>query len=721
LAEFKSKFKKFGKTAVFLLVFILSSNSFVSSVYAAEEMDYITADTWFRLPIPKAYNVVGSINNIGSYGGEEKFFKDPQDIFIDGKDNIYIVDSGNKRIVVMNPDLKVIGVYHSPDKNKFNAPEGIFVDDNADTGNSRIVHMSPAGELVEIFTNPESELVGSAKFSPTKLVISNTGYIYVVHGETIMAIDGNNEFRGLYGQTRIGYSLAETMVRILGSEQQKLQMSKRTASSYINVALGKDGMIYATSFDRDEGEIKKLNSIGNNIFRKYKTIGSGFTNPITDFIKKKILKSVVAGSTFKFGEYFDDEGNYIEPIFRDITVDQNGIVTVIEEQSGKIYQYDQEGNMLAAFGGVGEKVGEFSRPSAIAVNSKGRIYVVDRLNNNIQFFDPTEFILTVHEATSAYETGDYDLAYERWLQVLELHENYELAHAGIAKAYYKQSRFKESMKESKLANNRTLYSQAFDEYKYEVLRENFTLIILVGIVLLVAVFLFLKYSFRAARKAYWSFMENHHRKMSIGQGILYSYHALFHPIEAIEGVHNYRDRINLKSSFIIMIIAYIVRIAYIYIVHYPLASIDINDANAIFEAVKLLIIPVTWIIASFAVTAISDGESKISEIAFTTTMGLVPFIFINTPLMFISNLMSKTQQSWYGVFSAIVYIWMIIMFFLNMKLLNNYSFGKTLRMSIITVFVMLVVWLVAGMVYVLSARVIKFMIDLIKELKVNFL
>lgn len=709
-----------------LLAFLQVVLSIGQNVYASEDKDYVTGNSSFRLPIPKAYVVSETINNLGQWEEEKIYFKDPQDIFIDKKDNIYIVDTGNNRIVMMNKDLKTIGVYRCPDSTGFNAPEGIFVDDDgdmyvADTGNSRIVHLSPSGEIVEYFTNPESELVSGAPFSPSKLVVSKTGYIYVVRGENIMAIDGNNGFRGLFGQTDIGYSLVETLVRSFASDYQKLSMKKRTASSYINVAYGDDGMIYATSLERTEGEIKKLNSVGTNIYRKYKKIGAGFSNPLTTFIKKKLLKSVVAGHTFKFGEYFDDDGYYMEPVFRDIAVDANGIVTIIEELTGKMYQYDQEGYLLAAFGGTGERNGEFSKPSAIDVNSEGKLYVVDRLNNNIVTFEPTEFIQTVQEATTAYDRGDYDLAYERWSRVLELHENYELAHAGIAKAYYKQEKWKESMVESELAGNRDIYSKAFDEYKYQVLRENFGLVVLCGAVILILVFLFLKFLFRSSRKAYWDFISNHNKKMGIWQGVKYSFYILLHPVDTIEGVHYYKDRINLKSSLIIMLMAYIVRIMYIYIVHYPLASIEVNDANAIFEALKLFIVPVTFIPAVFAVTSISDGESKFPEIAFTSIMGMVPFIFINTPLMFLSNLMSKTQQSWYGIFSVIVYLWMIIIMFLSVKLLNNYSFGKTLRMIFILIFVMLIIWLVAGMFYVLSARVIQFALSVFTEFKVNFL
>lgn len=718
--------KRFRKIILLFLAFIFLICSVPDKALAADDMDYVTGNTSYRLPVPKSYNVVNSVNNIGEYGSEDIYLKDPQDIFIDKKDNIYIVDTGNSRIVKMSPQLDTLGVYYGPEDKPFNVPEGIFVDDTgdmyvADTGNSRIVHLDSEGELVEVFTNPESGLTSATPFTPSKLVVSPTGYIYVVRGETIMAIDGNNGFRGLYGQTNIGYSLSEALTRVFASESQQKFMSKRLASSYINLTLGTDGMIYATSLEREEGEIKKLNSIGNNIYRKYKTIGNSIKNPITDFINNKLLKSVVAGNSFKFGEYFDDDGNYLEPIFRDIAVDKNGIVTVIEEQNGKVYQYDQDGNMLVAFGGIGEQRGKFSRPSAIAVNSSGYLYIVDRLNNNIQVFEPTNFINLVHQATTAYGEGDYDKSYALWNEVLEIHENYELAHAGIARTYYKQGKWIESMKESKIVGNRDIYTQSFDEYKYEVLRENFALIIVVAVVILLAVLCFFIFSIRGGKKAYWSFVENKATNMGIWGGIKYSYNVLVHPLDTIEGIHYKKTKINMAVPLIIMVTAYVVRIAYIFVVHYPLASIDVTDANLVFEAVKLFLIPLTWVPAAFAATSISEGESKFSEIFFTAILALIPFIVINIPLMFLSNIMSKTQQSWYGIFSAASYIWMFLLLFASMKILNNYSFGKTIRMIIITIFMMLVIWLVAGLFYVLFARLVQFIFEVMKEFRVSLL
>lgn len=714
------------RITIMALACVFLVQSVAVRILAADDMDYVTGNSSYRLPVPKAYRVTGSISNTGSFETDNQFFKDPQDIFIDKQDNVYIVDTGNSRIVKLNSRLETEQIFYGPEDKPFQVPEGVFVDDDgdlyvADTGNSRIVHLSPSGELVEIFTNPESDLTGQAPFTPSKLVVSQTGYLYVVRGETIMAIDGNNGFRGLYGQTNIGYSLSEALTRMFASESQQKFMTKRLASSYINLALGTDGMIYATSLEREEGEIKKLNSIGNNIFRKYKTVGNSIKNPVSDFIEKKLLKAVVAGNSFKFGEYFDDEGNYMEPVFRDIAVDNQGIITVIEEQNGKVYQYDQEGNMLVAFGGLGEQNGKFSRPSAIGVNTKGQLFIVDRLNNNVQIFTPTEFITLVHSATTAYSNGDYNKAYDLWMQVLNIHENYELAHAGIAKTYYKQGEWKKSMEESRLVGNRDIYTQSFDEYKYMVLRENFVWILCIAFAIILAVSGFLVVSMKGAKKACWRFIEDKSRKMSIWEGIKYSYNILFHPIDTLEGIRYNKLRINLAVPLVIMAAAYLVRIGYIFIVHYPLASIETADANPVFEAVKLFIVPLTWVPAAFAATSISDGESKMSEIFFTSILTLVPFIMIHVPIMFLSNIMSKSQQSWFGAFSAISYVWMIIILFASMKILNNYSLFKTIRMMLVTLFMMLVIWLVGGMFYVLFARLLQFVLDVMTEFRVSIL
>lgn len=719
--------KKGKRIYVLLLAALMTVMSCTTVVQAAQTDSYVTGDDNYRQPVPECYIVVDTINNLRNWGNEKEknmVFRKPTDLFIDDNDNIYVVDTGYKRIVKMNSAYETIGVFYGPDK-AFSEPQGIFVDKDgdmyvADTENNRIVHMDPDGNLVEEFVNPDSPITKDSVFTPSKVIVADTGLIYTVKGENLMAIDGNNTFRGYHGQTNIGYSLKEALFRLFASERQKQLHTKQLAASFINVCYGDDGMIYDTTMEREEGEIKKINSVDANIYRKYKTIGNKLVNPIKNFIEKKLLKAVVAGQSFKFGEYFDDDGNYIEPYFVDICVDKEGIVTVIEQLNGKVYQYDQDGRMLVAFGGLGEKKGTFTRPSAIDVDSRGRLYVLDQINGNIQVFEPTEFIQYVHGATSAYNNGDYAKAYDLWEKVLTTDENYSLAHVGIANALYKQEQYKEAMAEAEIVGDRDVYSTAFDEYKYEVLREHFLLIIIIALAVIIALVLFLKWFSKHSTRTYWEFIKGS-KKMGILSGIEICFYAMLHPINTFEALKVNRDRLNGFVPVIIFALAYGVRIAYLYIVHFPLASIETWNINIWFELFKLLIVPLSWIPASFMATSISGGESKIKEITFASSISLVPYIVINVPLMFLSNIMSKTQKSWYGVFTTLAYIGMFLMLFMALQVLNNYTFGKTIGMMLVSAFLMLVLWLVLLLCYVLTGRMVQFVIDIFDEFKLNFL
>jgi sugar lactone lactonase YvrE len=617
----------------------------------------------------------------------------------------------------MNPDLELVNVIYSGLRN----PKGIFVDRFgamfvADHGNNRIVHLSAAGEVVQVFTLPVSEAVGTAPFAPTGVVVDDTGRIFVIRGEAIMMMDANNDFRGFFGQSRIGFNLTEAILRVVATEAQLRFLSRRLAPTFIDIHLGHDGMIYATSLNRSEGEVKRLNSVGNNTFRTYRDIGDG-ANPIRNFINNTIMRAATVRRTFRFGEYFDDDGNYLEPIFSGITTDANGIVTIVEELTGRIFQYDQDGVMLAGFAGQGAQVGRFIRPSSIAVDSRGRLFVTDRVGNNFQVFEPTEFILTVHAATTAFHNGLYYEAYELWHQVLEMHENYELAHMGIARIYYRQERWADAMTRARLANDPIWYSRAFEEFRYEVLRANFGLILFLTLAIIVATIFFFKYFGRAVKHSFWHFIRVSSPSMQIGRGILFSFNILRHPVDTLEAVSVHKKRINMAVPLLLFLLVYLVRLFYLTVVHYPLAPIDTANVNIGFEAVRMWFIPLTYVIAAFAVTSIASGESKMKEIFFTASLSLVPFVAINVPMMFISNLLSDAQRGWYGVFGSLATAWMVFILYMSLKVLNDYSWGKALKLSFVTIFVMLVVWLVGGMVYVLSARLVQFIMGILFEFR----
>jgi streptogramin lyase len=75
----------------------------------------------------------------------------------------------------------------------------------------------------------------------------------------------------------------------------------------------------------------------------------------------------------------------------DVVVAPNGDIFVADGHGGasnaRIVKFSKEGKFIKAWGKKGSAPGEFDTPHAIAMDSKGRIFVGDRGNNRIQIFD----------------------------------------------------------------------------------------------------------------------------------------------------------------------------------------------------------------------------------------------------------------------------------------------------------------------------------------------
>src|SRR5690606_26142549 len=88
-------------------------------------------------------------------------------------------------------------------------PEGVFVTDDpfniyiADTGNRRIVKLDQDGNVLQIIERPESPFIPSDyAFYPIKLVVDNRGFLYIASMggyQGLLQLDPNGEFVSFFG------------------------------------------------------------------------------------------------------------------------------------------------------------------------------------------------------------------------------------------------------------------------------------------------------------------------------------------------------------------------------------------------------------------------------------------------------------------------------------------------------------------------------------------
>ncbi len=444
-----------------------------STALAAVGVDAFVADKDENyIPVPATYEVHTTIKNLG----EGDFMKHPEDIFIGPDNMMYVADTENNRVLVMTLEGKVVKEITQACGKKLSKPRGVYVGEDlslwiADTGNLRLATLNADGSDRKEYVKPDSTLLeNNFTFDVQKLFVANTGYIYVLKGANLIALDEANNFRGYLGADDVGFSLSRTLIRMFGSKSQIERTVKQEPASYSNFYIGADNMIYGILSNKDTAQIRKLNSVGNNTYEEQKY---GFTLE-------------------------DKTGEPLKPTFADVTVEDNGIITVVDRLSGLIYQYDQEGNLLCTFGGIGTVGGLFQIPVSIDHDSEGNLYVLDYNTGAITVFKPTHFIQLVHQAVTLHGEGRYEEALVFWREALEINSNYALAHRGVAKVMGKQENWKAALDSYYLADDKEGYSEAFAEYRHEMFRKYFVPIVAV---IFVGVFLLVKLLSLAKRKA----------------------------------------------------------------------------------------------------------------------------------------------------------------------------------------------------------------------------
>ena len=192
------KMNLFKKTAACLLTVMMSVLTLGEAAYA-EELPYDTYNYNYREDIvmtPAPYVPDGSVTGL-SLGTTN--FKEPQDLCVAENGEIYIADTGNNRIVIMDADMKnVVRIIDSFERDgvtdTFSAPYGVCVSENnelyvADSRNKRVVVLTPEGEFIKIVDNPQSEILDdNFEFVPLKVTVDYADRIYVI---------GKNAFEGI--------------------------------------------------------------------------------------------------------------------------------------------------------------------------------------------------------------------------------------------------------------------------------------------------------------------------------------------------------------------------------------------------------------------------------------------------------------------------------------------------------------------------------------------
>lgn len=416
-----------------------------------------------------------------------------------GKEYLYICDTGNNQIIVAD--------YASYDE------------------------QSNTYAIYQVVTKPTEELDTSKEFLPEKVVVDGPGRMYVIAKQVldgIMQFSQNGDFARYTGTNEITLSAWDIFWRNFATKAQRETMKTLYNTQFLSLVYYND-MIYTTSaaIENQDGTyndkimIKKINPSGKDTLRR-----NGYQPPMGD------VKYAKTSTFFETA----NASNKIS-LFVGITVNSYGTYSVLDKTKGRIFTYDNEGNLLYISGGQGIQSDKISK-NPVAIQYFGDdILVLDKSNNtgSIIKFEPTEIATLINKAVKQEGKGQLSKVEPRynaetktwwiseedtgianewasfeekdgkwvidgketgievelgstdyWELVVSKNANYEYAYVGIGHKYLKEGNYSEAMKYFELGKNKVYYSKAFKQYRDGIIKDWFSPVVIALVVLIVA-------------------------------------------------------------------------------------------------------------------------------------------------------------------------------------------------------------------------------------------
>lgn len=621
-------------------------------------------------------------------------FSEPQDVFVGPDRQVYVADTGNNRIVILDERgrlVRVIDAYKNGEvKETFQKPDGLFVDRNqqlyiADTHHRRVVQLNARGEFVKVVQAPQSPLLpDNFQFVPQKIAVDHAGRIYVIsqgNFEGIMEFDAAGEFRAYVGTNKVRFSAADLLWKKISTQEQSRQMVLFLPVEFNNLDIDSRNFIYTVSPGSRAGNaIQRFNPHGSDVLRRL-----GNNPPVGDIVGK------------------------LPSLFIDIVADRSGMYSGLDSQRNRIFTYDREGHLLYQFGGTGGGEGDFRQPTAIAM-LEDEVVVADAKANRITIFEPTRYGLMIRGAVVAQQTGEETRAAQLWQDVLKLNANNELAYSNIGKVMLSNNDYQGAMKHFRLGYNRDDYSEAFKRFRQQFLWNHFGSLLASTIAAVAA--LMLAFRWQAKRRRNVAYTE-----IGIYQAPVYT---MLHPFKGFwELKYEQKGRVRLACLFmLLLVIVVIVKRQYTgFVFNYN----RLYELNSLEEFSYIAIPLLLWCVSNWSLTTLMDGEGKFSEIVVVAGYALLPIILLLSMQVGLSNLATREESAFIFLLQALAYLWFVWLLFVGTMTIHQYSIWKTVSTMLLSLVMMGFIVFIGLLCFSLFQQMYMFLLSLYREVSMRLL
>ena len=204
------------------------------------------------------------------------------------------------------------------------------------------------------------------------------------------------------------------------------------------------------------------------------------------------------------------------------------------------------------------------------------------------------------------------------------------------------------------------------------------------------------------------------------QSLRYALYTMRRPLDGFwDLIHEGRGSIAAANT--IVFFAVVVEVLRLTLTNFQFIEVFMEGFNVVFVVLQIIVPLGLWVVANWSLTTLMEGKGRLRDIYMGTAYALTPMVLINAVLIVMSHVITYEEGALYWMMTTLGTLWFVLLLLCAMKEIHDYSFGKAVGSSLVTVVAIGVIIFIFIMFFAVVSDGIVYFVSLFQEIAFRFM
>ncbi len=213
-------------------------------------------------------------------------------------------------------------------------------------------------------------------------------------------------------------------------------------------------------------------------------------------------------------------------------------------------------------------------------------------------------------------------------------------------------------------------------------------------------------SAKSGRRAW---LENYARTLK------YALHVIVRPFDGFWDLSR-EHRGSVAAANTIIFLALITRVLKLKYTSFQFIIVHTESLNLVREALSILVPFLIYCVANWCWTTLFDGKGSFKDVYVSSGYAITPYVLLQLPMIVLSNVITAKEGAFWVVLNYVSLAWCLILFIIAMMQIHDFSLGKTVVFTVMSLFGMLIIVFLLLLFFSLLSDAAGYFISLYREI-----